>query len=180
MKDHNFILVFEGVDPAVDLDATHGRFLDAGMDISTLSGRLEHGYLALDVTTYDDPAPESLIKAIRLARQVLGSGRLSEVAPDIVDRKELSIRTGIEAPNLQRYIKQPWFPNPVTNGRCYRLDDAVEALRQHTRVEIEDADSLIESARAARLVNAELALLSLSANDDLMRQHLQAAVAALA
>lgn len=177
--DHNFILVFEGVDPALNLDAIHGLFLKTGIDISTLCGRLEHGYLALDVTTYDDPAPESLVKAICLARKALGAARLSEVAPDIVDRKELSIRTGIEAPNLHRYIKQPWFPNPVTNGRCYRLDEAVQALLDNTRVEIEGADSLIESARAARLVNSQLALRDLSVTDHLIQQHQKQAMAAL-
>lgn len=180
MKAHNFILVFQGVSPSVDLDTVHGEFLSAGMDISTLCGRLDHGYLGLDVTTYDEPAPESLVKAIRLARNILEGARLTEVAPDIVDRKEISIRTGIELPNLQRYIKQPWFPNPVTNGRCYRLDEAILALQENTRVEIEDAEELIEAARAARLVNSQLAVRDLSANDHDIQQHQQEAAAALA
>lgn len=172
--------MYEGVDPTLDLDAVHGAFLKSGMDISTLCGRLDHGYLGLNVTTYDEPALGSLVEAIRLARKMLGVGLLSEVAPDIVDRKELSIRIGIEVPNLQRYLKQPWFPNPVTNGRCYRLDEAVEALRKNTRVEIEDADSLIESARAARLLNSQLALRDLSVTDHHIRVHQEQVIAALA
>lgn len=178
--EHTYILAFEGVDAPVDLDALHGAFLEQGMDVISLDGRLDHGFLALDVSIYDRPALEGLLDAIVLARRLLGDARLNEVAPDLVDRKELSIRTDIATPNLQRYINEPWFPNPVANGRCYRLDEAVIALREHSRVTIDDADSLIESARAARLVNNVLIDLFLKQHDAQAAKHQQEALLVLA
>lgn len=178
--EHTYILAFSGVEPTVDVDALQGAFLGQGMDVIILDGRLNQGVLALDVSTYDQPALPGLLDAIVLARRLLKGAQLNEVAPDLVDRKELSIRTDIAAPNLQRYINEPWFPNPVANGRCYRLDEAVIALRNNTRIAIDDADSLIETARAARLVNSVLADLLLKEQDSAMEQHQQEAMLALA
>lgn len=78
MEIQNFILEFDNVEPNIDLDAIHGAFLKIGMDISTLCGQLENGYLALDITIYGDPS--GLINAICLAKKLLRDARLSNVA----------------------------------------------------------------------------------------------------
>lgn len=152
---YTFILTYKNVDKNIDLGLIHSSFIKKGMDVITLSGNLQAGFLSLDISIYDDEFPSCITKPLELASIILNpEATLVRADPDILDRKEICIRTGLDVSNLQRYVKKNWFPRPLINGKCYRLDEVVEALQTNTKVQIEDAQCLIDSSKIARFLNS--------------------------
>jgi hypothetical protein len=79
MKLCDVNLFFENVDPDIDVDLIHKTFVDNDMDAIIALGNIYEGKLGINVSCYSDNIDESAMKAIHIAEEIIGEGKLSKV-----------------------------------------------------------------------------------------------------
>lgn len=153
---YEFDLLYDRVDPGLDLDALHGVFFADDMDVLVGSGRLDSGAIGLMVSVQGTGAKEALDRVLTTARRALVDGRLIRVEPDAVDLQEIGFLTQLPLETLKDVAEQDWFPAPVSGRDRYRVDAVVQAIGEHSGTVIDNAAALLDTVQAARAVNEHL------------------------
>ena len=152
---YEFSLLFDGVNPGLDLASIHGAFFEDDMDVLVGCAQLEQGRLALDVSTHDGEARSVLNQVLATADRALGPCRRVAVGPDAVELQEIGFRTELPESVIQAYAREAWFPRPVDGDALYRLDEAARALASGAGLSKEVVDRLVATTEAARACNEQ-------------------------
>ncbi|MGK7943693.1 MAG: DNA-binding protein [Microcystaceae cyanobacterium] len=115
MKEYDFTLTFKLTDPHVNSEIYVEALYDAGCDDALLSTG-KRGYLAVNFIRESSSAFEAISSANSNVKSVLTEAELIHVSPDLVGIKELTDIFQCSPQNMQQFVSQLTFPNPVYKG----------------------------------------------------------------
>ena len=158
-------LTFQGVDPKLDLSRLADAFFDASImhlcDVNRLSEGLLSVNLSVEELVTETELP--LTKAIRVAQSVVGDATLMEVGPDVVNAYNIAYWLQLNNDHLDTTMCQEWFPEPIAEDHAsnfdedfWHLDEVMEAIKQNGQLIADNPESLLQSAKAARVINTLL------------------------
>ena len=72
------ILFFENIDPDVDIDLIHQKYVDSNMDVLIAMGNIDQGQIVLDVAVYELDIDDATMKDVHIAEEIFGINKLTK------------------------------------------------------------------------------------------------------
>ena len=154
MKEYDFALIFRLNQSALNPEHYLDLLYEAGCDDAMIGvGKL--GYLALDFIRESNSAYDAIKSAIANVKSVLAEAELIHIAPDLVGIKDLASIFNCTRQNIQKFVSQPTFPNPVYKG-SQAIWHLTAVLDWFVANEHEIERELLEVAELAMSINLQL------------------------
>jgi hypothetical protein len=98
----------------------------------------------------------------------VGDATLVAVGPDRVNAFDIAYWLQLNDDHLDTTLSQEWFPEPIEddhannfNEEFWHLDEVLLAMKQNSKGANDNAENLLKSAKAARVLNHQLRRLSI-------------------
>jgi len=176
--EYEFVLRFQLPDVEAQPDDYLDALYEAGCD-DALVGIGLPGYIGLDFCREAESASEAISSAIENTLAAIPDALLVEVTPDLLNLSEMADLISAQVQPVTRQAMRKYafgqvakmktrFPPAAVASRSplWHLDDVVNWLVENGKAEPDNAFSLIQTARTARVLNVRLQAEALEALDD--------------
>lgn len=168
MNEYEFVLRFQLPESEAQAEQYLDALYEAGCDDATIGVGLP-GYIGLDFCREADSAEKAVISAINNVKNAIPDAKLTEVTPDLLNITEIADLISSRLQKVSRQAMRKYalgqvakvksrFPAAAvtSSSPLWHVDEVITWLVENSKTEKNEAQTLIETSRAARAFNLRL------------------------